>query len=87
MVIALFWMMVTGWVFIALTAVISGCLSPYAGVSVHIDVNRWDSAFFCLGVYNRRYVVSMEEEAMEVYELTIGLLFVSLVVTFYVPAA
>lgn len=80
-----FWCMeIVVWVivFLLVMAIVMG-ISGSLEITLAIELNRLNSPFYKVGIFYQRYV--LDDEAVE-DELTIGLFFVNVVVTFWKPA-
>jgi hypothetical protein len=69
-------------VFLLIMAVVTG-ISGSLEITLAIELNLLSSPFYKLGIFYQRY--DLDDESME-DELTIGLFFVNVVVTFWKPA-
>lgn len=80
-----FWCMeIVVWVivFLLVMAIVMG-IDGSLEITLAIELNRLNSPFYKVGIFYQRYV--LDDEAVE-DELTIGLFFVNVVVTFWKPA-
>lgn len=69
-------------VFLLVMAIVMG-IDGSLEITLAIELNRLNSPFYKVGIFYQRYV--LDDEAVE-DELTIGLFFVNVVVTFWKPA-
>ncbi len=80
-----FWCMeIVVWVivFLLVMAIVMG-VDGSLEITLAIELNKLNSPFYKVGIFYQRYV--LDDEAVE-DELTIGLFFVNVVVTFWKPA-
>jgi hypothetical protein len=69
-------------VFLLIMAVVTG-ISGSLEITLAIELNKLNSPFYKVGIFYQRY--DLDDEGVE-DELTIGLFFVNVVVTFWKPA-
>lgn len=69
-------------VFLLVMAIVMG-VDGSLEITLAIELNRLNSPFYKVGIFYQRYV--LDDEGVE-DELTIGLFFVNVVVTFWKPA-
>jgi len=69
-------------VFLLVMAIVMG-IDGSLEITLAIELNRLNSPFYKVGIFYQRYV--LDDEGVE-DELTIGLFFVNVVVTFWKPA-